>query len=144
MPKLLTLVKIMDRVLYRADGVTQISVVSATVFCVDSCRLGGDELLFSTTISLFHRRKIFSGVRCPLQIFRGQSLSEQINPSQTVKVTPKFFPHVVRFELKIVITLLLTEEKRRASFDSRLRLSIEKAGRAFENRFGKGNLDEEN
>ena len=35
----------MERVLYRTDGVTQISIVSATVFCVDSCRLGGDELL---------------------------------------------------------------------------------------------------
>ena len=35
----------MNRVLYRADGVTQISIVSATVFCVDSCRLGDDELL---------------------------------------------------------------------------------------------------
>ena len=45
MPQPLTLVKIMDRVLYRTDGVTQISIVSATVFCVDSCRLGDDELL---------------------------------------------------------------------------------------------------
>ena len=75
MPKPLTLVKIMDRILYQADGVTQIPVVSATISGANSGRLGGDELLFSTTISLFHRRKIFSGVRCPLQIFRGQGLS---------------------------------------------------------------------
>ena len=41
----LTLVKIVDRVLYRTDGVTQVSVVGATIFSVDSCRLDGDELL---------------------------------------------------------------------------------------------------
>ena len=41
----LTLVKIMDRVLYRTDGVTQVSVVSPTISGVDSGRLDGDELL---------------------------------------------------------------------------------------------------
>ena len=41
----LTLVKIVDRVLYRTDGVTQVSVVGATIFGVDSGRLDGDELL---------------------------------------------------------------------------------------------------
>ena len=46
MPQPLTLVKIMDHVLYRADGVTQIPVVSATISGVDSCRIGDDELLF--------------------------------------------------------------------------------------------------
>ena len=61
-----------------------------------------------------------------------------------MKVTPKFFPHVVRFELKTAFTLLLTEEKRRATFDSRLRLSIEKAGRAFENRLREDILKEKN
>ena len=45
MPQPLTLVKIMDRVLYRADGVTQVTVVGATIFGVDSGRLNGDELL---------------------------------------------------------------------------------------------------
>ena len=45
MSKPLTLVKIMDRVLYRTDGVTQVSVVGATIFGVDSGRLNGDELL---------------------------------------------------------------------------------------------------
>ena len=45
MPKPLTLVKIMDRVLYRADGVTQVSIVSPTISGVDSDRLDGDELL---------------------------------------------------------------------------------------------------
>ena len=45
MPQPLTLVKIMDRVLYRTDGVTQVSVVSPTISGVDSGRLNGDELL---------------------------------------------------------------------------------------------------
>ena len=44
-PKPLTLVKIMDRVLYRADGVTQVSIVSPTISGVDSGRFDGDELL---------------------------------------------------------------------------------------------------
>ena len=38
--------KKVDRVLYRTDGVTQISVVGTTIFGVDSGRLDGDELLF--------------------------------------------------------------------------------------------------
>ena len=45
MPQPLTLVKIMDRILYRTDGVTQIPVVGATIFRMDSGRLDGDELL---------------------------------------------------------------------------------------------------
>ena len=45
MTKPLTLVKIVDRILYRTDGVTQVSVVSPTVSGVDSGRLDGDELL---------------------------------------------------------------------------------------------------
>ena len=47
---------------------------------------------------------------------------------------------MVRFELKIAVTLLLTEEKCNANFDSRLRLSIEEAGGAFENRLWVGIL----
>ena len=47
---------------------------------------------------------------------------------------------MVRFELKIAVTLLLTEEKRKATFDSRLRLSIEEVGGAFENRLWVGIL----
>ena len=42
----LTLVKMMDRVLYRTDGVTQVSVVSPTISGVDSGWFSGDELLF--------------------------------------------------------------------------------------------------
>jgi hypothetical protein len=106
----------MDRILYQADGVTQIPVVSATISGANSGRLGGDELLFSTTISLFHRRKIFSGVQRPLQIIRGQGFPEYIIPQQTVEDTPKFFPHVVRFDLKMSVALLLTEEKCKANF----------------------------
>ena len=45
MPQPLTLVKIMDRILYRTDGVTQVSVVSPTISGVDSGRFDGDELL---------------------------------------------------------------------------------------------------
>ena len=45
MPQSLTLVKIMDRVLNRTDGVTQVSVADTTIFCMDSGRLDGDELL---------------------------------------------------------------------------------------------------
>ena len=45
MPQPLTLVKIMDRILYRTDGVTQIPVVGATIFRMDSGWLDGDELL---------------------------------------------------------------------------------------------------
>ena len=42
----LTLVVKMDRILNRTDGVTQVSVVGATIFGVDSGRFDGDELLF--------------------------------------------------------------------------------------------------
>ena len=45
MTKPLTLVKIMDRVLYRTDGVTQVSIVSPTISGVDSGWFSGDELL---------------------------------------------------------------------------------------------------
>ena len=45
---------------------------------------------------------------------------------------------MVRFELKIAVSLLLTGEKSKATFDSRLRLSIEEAGGAFENRLQVG------
>ena len=48
----LTLVKIMDRILYRTDGVTQVSVVGATIFGVDSGRLNGDELLSLKVINV--------------------------------------------------------------------------------------------
>ena len=39
------LVKIINCVLYGADGVEKISVMSSSVFCSDSGRLGDDELL---------------------------------------------------------------------------------------------------
>ena len=45
MTKPLTLVKIVDRILYRTDGVTQVSIVSPTISGVDSGRFDGDELL---------------------------------------------------------------------------------------------------
>ena len=48
---------------------------------------------------------------------------------------------MVRFELKIAVTLLLTEEKRKATFDSRLRLSIEEVGGAFENQLRENSFD---
>ena len=46
MSKPLTLVKIMDRILYRTDGVTQVSILDTTISGVDSGRLDGDEFLF--------------------------------------------------------------------------------------------------
>ena len=45
MTKPLTLVKIIDRILYRTDGVTQVTILDTTIFCMDSGRLDGDELL---------------------------------------------------------------------------------------------------
>ena len=45
MPKSLTFVKIMDCVLYRADGVTQIPVVNSTISGANSGWFGDDELL---------------------------------------------------------------------------------------------------
>ena len=117
MPQTLTLVKILDRVLYRTDGVTQVSVADTTIVGVDSGRFDGDELLSPPTIILaIHRRKIFSGVRRPLQIIRGQGLPECISPQQTVEDTPKYFPHVVRFDLKLTVALLLSEEKCKVNF----------------------------
>ena len=41
----MTLVKIINCVLYGADGVTQIPIVGSSIFSVDSGRLDGDELL---------------------------------------------------------------------------------------------------
>ena len=35
----------MDRILYRADSVTQVSVLGTTIFRMNSGRLDGDELL---------------------------------------------------------------------------------------------------
>ena len=45
MAKPLTLVEIMDRILYRTDGVTQVSILNTTISGMDSGRLDGDELL---------------------------------------------------------------------------------------------------
>ena len=42
----LTLVVKMDRILYGTDCVTLVSVLDTTIFCMDSGRLDGDELLF--------------------------------------------------------------------------------------------------
>ena len=47
------------------------------------------------------------------------------------------------FDLKIAVTLLLTEEKRKATFDSRLRLSIEEVGGACENQLRENSFDGE-
>ena len=55
--------------------------------------------------------------------------------------TPKYFPHVVRFELIIAVTLLPTEEKCKATFDSWLRLSIEEAVGVFEKPLWEGRSD---
>ena len=64
MPQPLTLVKIMDRVLYRTDGVTQVTVVGATIFGVDSGRLGGDELLSLKVFNVLGNR-VPAHANCP-------------------------------------------------------------------------------
>ena len=64
MPQPLTLVKIMDRVLYRADGVTQIPVVNSTISGVDSGRLGGDELLSLKVFNVLGNR-VPAHANCP-------------------------------------------------------------------------------
>ena len=46
--------------------------------------------------------------------------------------------------MKILVTLLLTEEKCKATFDSWLRLSIEEACREIEKHWREGNFDGEN
>ena len=76
-----------------------------------------------------------------MQILRGQGLPECISPQQTAEDTPKYYPFVVRFELKIAVTLLLTEENARQTYDSRLRISIEEACGVFENHKGEGRSD---
>ena len=48
---------------------------------------------------------------------------------------------MVRFDLKIAVTLLLTEEKCEATFDLQLRLSIKKACGAFENQLRENSFD---
>ena len=45
MPQTLTLVKKVDRVLYRTNGITQVSVLNTTISGVDSGWLDDDELL---------------------------------------------------------------------------------------------------
>ena len=49
---------------------------------------------------------------------------------------------MVRFELKIAVPLLLTEEKRKAISESRLRLSIEEACVSIEIRLPEGWCDQ--
>ena len=56
--------KILDRVLYRTDGVTQIPVVSATISGMDSGRLGGDELLSLKVFDVLGNR-VPAHANCP-------------------------------------------------------------------------------
>ena len=68
-------------------------------------------------------------------------MPESISPQQTVEDTPKYFPHVVRFELIIAVTLLPTEEKCKATFDSQFRLSIKVACGVLEKHYHEGRSD---
>ena len=81
MPQPLTLVKIMDRVLYRADGVTQIPVVNSTNSGVDSCRIGDDELLFFHNNFVVPSQKNLFRSAMSFANYQREGLSEQINPS---------------------------------------------------------------
>ena len=56
MPQPLTFMKIMDRILYRVDGVTQVSVLDTTISGVDSGRFGGDELLSLKVFNVLRNR----------------------------------------------------------------------------------------
>ena len=64
MPKSLTLVKIINRVLYGTDGVTQIPVMSATISGANSGRLGGDELLSHKVFDVLGNR-VPAHANCP-------------------------------------------------------------------------------
>ena len=64
MPQPLTLVKIINRVLYRADGVTQIPVVGSSVFGVDSGWFGDDELLSLKVFNVLGNR-VSAHANCP-------------------------------------------------------------------------------
>ena len=60
--------KIINCVLNRADGVEKISIVSSSVFCADSGRLGDDELLSLKFLDVFgngffaHANRLSDGV----------------------------------------------------------------------------------
>ena len=56
MPQSLTLVKIMDCVLYRTDCVAKVSVVSSTISGVDSGRFCDDELLSLKVFNVLRNR----------------------------------------------------------------------------------------
>ena len=64
MPQPLTLVKIVDCILFRADGVTQIPVVSATISGANSGRFGGNELLSLKVFNVLGNR-VPAHANCP-------------------------------------------------------------------------------
>ena len=76
-----------------------------------------------------------------MSYFKTGGLPEGISSWQTVEGTWKYYPHMVRFELKIAVPLHLTKEKRKVTFYSRLRLSIEEAVGAFEKHLREGRSD---
>ena len=57
-----------------------------------------------------------SGEQSLLSYFKTGGLPEGISSWQTVEGTWKYYPHMVRFELKIAVPLHLTKEKRKANF----------------------------
>ena len=57
-----------------------------------------------------------SGEQSLLSYFKTGGLPEGISSWQTVESTWKYYPHMVRFELKIAVPLHLTKEKRKANF----------------------------
>ena len=66
MPQTLTLVKILDRVLYRTDGVTQVSVLHTTISVVDSGRFDGDELLSLKVFNVLGDRVSAQSIASPM------------------------------------------------------------------------------
>ena len=101
---------------------------------VMNCFPFDDNLVELRLKIIFKRAKTFG-------IFQRMVLAWANNLVAKGEDTPKYFPHAVRFELKIAVPLLLTEEKRKANLCSRLGISIEEAGGVFENWLQEGWCD---
>ena len=76
---------------------------------VMNCFPFDDNLVELRLKIIFKRAKTFG-------IFQRMVLAWANNLVAKGEDTPKYFPHAVRFELKIAVPLLLTEEKRKAIF----------------------------
>ena len=76
---------------------------------VMNCFLAYDNLVVQYLKSIFGRAKSFAN-------FQRMMLARANNLVVKGEDTPKYVPHVVRFNLKMSVALLLTEEKSKATF----------------------------